>query len=56
MDITTFFARLYGAFYIVFGLLFIVTRQLGRTIEMTEARKNIPAEDLTDILDRLGNV
>lgn len=36
IDITTFFAKLWGAFFVVFGCLFFVTRQLGRTIEMTE--------------------
>ncbi len=36
MDISIFFARFLGAFYLVFGLLFIVTRQLGKTIEMTD--------------------
>lgn len=36
MEISIFFARLWGSFYLVFGLLFIITRQLGRTIEMTE--------------------
>ena len=36
MDISIFFARFLGGFYLIFGLLFIVTRQLGKTIEMTE--------------------
>ena len=36
MEITIFFAQLWGAFFIVFGLLFIITRQLGRTIDMTD--------------------
>jgi len=36
MEISIFFARLWGSFFLVFGLLFIVTRQLGKTIEMTE--------------------
>lgn len=36
MDISIFFARLWGSFYIVFGLLFIITGQLGKTIEMTD--------------------
>jgi hypothetical protein len=38
MDITIFFARLWGSFFIIFGSLFIITRQLGRTIEMTDDR------------------
>ncbi len=36
MDITLFFAQLWGSFFLVFGLLFIITGQLGRTIEMTD--------------------
>jgi len=36
MDISIFFARLWGSFFIIFGLLFIITRQLGKTIEMTD--------------------
>ena len=36
IDISHFFAQLWGSFFVVFGVLFIVTRQLGRTIEMTD--------------------
>jgi len=36
MDATIFLARFLGGFYLIFGLLFIITRQLGKTIEMTE--------------------
>ncbi|PIR74003.1 MAG: hypothetical protein COU35_04845 [Candidatus Magasanikbacteria bacterium CG10_big_fil_rev_8_21_14_0_10_47_10] len=35
-EITIFFAKLWGAFFIVFGALSIITGQLGRTIEMTK--------------------
>jgi len=38
MDISDFFARLWGAFYLIFGALFIVARYLGKVIEMTEDR------------------
>ena len=38
MDISNFFAQLWGGFFLIFGLLFFVTRQLGKTIEMTEDR------------------
>jgi len=31
-----FFAKLWGSFFVIFGSLFIIARQLGRTIEMTE--------------------
>ncbi len=36
MDISIFFARFWGSFFIIFGLLFIITKQLGKTIEMTD--------------------
>lgn len=36
MDISLFFAQLYGGFFLTFGVLFFVTQQLGRTIEMTD--------------------
>jgi hypothetical protein len=38
MDISTFFARLWGSFFIIFGLLFLISRFLGKVIEMTENR------------------
>ncbi len=36
MEISIFFARFWGSFFLIFGLLFIITRQLGKTIEMTD--------------------
>ncbi len=36
MELSIFFARLWGSFFVVFGALFIITRQLGKTIEMTD--------------------
>lgn len=36
MDISTFFAQLWGSYFVIFGLLFIITGQLGKTIEMTD--------------------
>tara|TARA_Y100000310_G_C20298893_1_gene630804 strand:- start:119 stop:493 length:375 start_codon:yes stop_codon:yes gene_type:complete len=36
IEITIFFARLWGSFFLIFGSLFIITRQLGKTIEMTD--------------------
>ena len=35
MEITIFLARLWGSFFIIFGALFIISKQLGKTIEMT---------------------
>ena len=36
MDLSIFFARLWGSYSVIFGLLFIITGQLGKTIEMTD--------------------
>ncbi len=36
MEISSFFAQLWGSFFIIFGLLGIITKQLGRTIEMAD--------------------
>lgn len=36
MDISIFFAKLWGSFFLIFGLLSLITKQLGRTIEMTK--------------------
>ena len=36
IEVSIFFARLWGSFFLIFGALFIVTRQLGKTIEMTD--------------------
>ena len=36
MNISIFFAQLWGSFFVIFGLLFIITGQLGKTIEMTD--------------------
>ncbi len=35
IEISIFFARFLGGHFLIFGLLFIITRQLGKTIEMT---------------------
>ncbi len=36
MNYSEFFAQLWGAFFLIFGILFLIRRQLGKTIEMTE--------------------
>lgn len=36
MEISIFLARLWGSFFVIFGTLFIITGQLGKTIEMTD--------------------
>lgn len=36
MEISIFFAKLWGSYFIIFGLLSLITKQLGKTIEMTD--------------------
>ena len=36
IEISVFFAKLWGNFFVIFGSLFGITKQLGKTIEMTE--------------------
>lgn len=50
MDISIFFARFLGGFFVIFGLLFIVTRQLGKTIEMTEDKAFVIATGYITLL------
>lgn len=50
MDLTIFFAKLWGAFFIVFGSLSIITGQLGRTIEMTEDKAFVISTGYTSFL------
>ena len=50
MELTIFFARLWGSFFIVFGLLAIITKQLGRTIEMTEDKAFVISTGYTSFL------
>ncbi len=47
MDISSFFGQLYGLFYILFACLFIITRQLGRTIDMSNDRAFVIATGYT---------
>lgn len=50
IDISLSFARLWGLFYVIFGLLFVITRQLGKTIEMTEDKKFVIATGYSTLL------
>ncbi len=50
MNISLFLARFWGLFYVIFSILFIVTRQLGKTIEMTEDKKFVIATGYSTLL------
>lgn len=56
MDMTSFFAQLWGSFFLVFGALFIITRQLGRTIEMTDDKAFVISTGYTSFLMGLVTV
>lgn len=56
MDISIILARFLGGFYLIFGLLFIVTRQLGKTIEMTEDKAFVISTGYITLLMGLGTV
>jgi len=49
-EITSFFAKFWGAFFIVFGSLSIITGQLGRTIDMTKDRAFVISTGYTSFL------
>jgi len=56
MDISIFLARFLGSFFLIFGLLFIITRQLGRTIEMTENKAFVISTGYISLLLGLATV
>ncbi len=56
MDTTIFFARLWGSFFLVFGALFIIAKQLGRTIEMTGDKAFVISTGYTTFLMGLVTV
>ncbi len=56
MDITIFFARLWGSFFIIFGLLALITKQLGKTIELTEDKAFVISTGYVSLLMGLVTV
>ena len=56
METTIFFARLWGSFYLIFGVLFIVTGFLGKVIEMTDDRAFVVATGYITLLMGLVTV
>lgn len=56
MDTTIFFARLWGSFFMIFGALFIITGQLGKTIEMTDDKAFVISTDYITMLMGLVTV
>lgn len=56
MDISIFFARLWGSYFIIFGLLFIITKQLSKTIEMTDNKAFVIATGYITLIMGLTTV
>ncbi len=56
MEISIFFARFLGSFYLIFGLLFIITKQLGKTIEMTKDKAFVISTGYISLLLGLATV
>lgn len=56
MDVSIFLARFLGGFYILFGLLFIGAKFLGRVIEMTDDKSFVISTGYISLLLGLGVV
>ncbi|MBN2585646.1 hypothetical protein JXA59_03325 [Patescibacteria group bacterium] len=56
MEVSIFFAKLWGSFFLAFGLLALITKQLGRTIEMTEDKAFVIATGYISFLMGLVTV
>lgn len=50
IDVSLALARFWGLFYLIFGALFIITHQLGRTIAMTDDDKFVIATGYSTLL------
>lgn len=56
MEVSMFFARFLGGFFLIFGLLFLVTRYLGKVIEMTEDKAFVISTGYITLLMGLATV
>ena len=56
IDVSIFFARLWGSFFVIFGSLFILTRFLGELIDKTEDRFFVIATGYNTLLMGLVTV
>lgn len=55
-EITIFLARFLGGFYVIFGLLFITAKTLGRVIEMTDDKSFVISTGYISLLMGLAVV
>ena len=56
LDLSIKFAQLWGVFYVVFGALFLISGQLGRTIEMTDNRAFVVGTGYTSFFLGLATI
>jgi len=56
MEISIFLARFLGGFYVIFGLLFVITGQLDKTIEMTDNKSFVISTGYISLLMGLATV
>lgn len=56
MEVSTFLARFLGSFYVIFGLLFLGAKFLGRVIEMTEDKAFVVSTGYISLLLGLATV
>lgn len=56
MEISIFFARFLGGFYVIFGLMFLGAKFLGRVIEMTEDKAFVISTGYISLLLGLATV
>jgi len=56
MEISIFFARFLGGFFVIFGLLFLGAKLLGKVIEMTENKAFVISTGYISLLMGLATV
>ncbi len=56
IEISIILARFLGGYFLIFGLLFVITKQLGRTIEMTKNKSFVISTGYISLLLGLGTV
>ncbi len=56
METSILFARLWGSLFVIFGVLFVVAKQLGRTIEMTDDKAFVISTGYVSLLMGLVTV
>ncbi|MBU1759197.1 hypothetical protein KKG31_09040, partial [Patescibacteria group bacterium] len=56
MEISIYLAQIWGGFFLIFGILFLVAKFLGRVIEMTKDKSFVISTGYTSLLMGLVTV